>query len=126
MDSQFIWNALLTIGMAVIGALVALGAKYLAQIQEALKERMDAQDDKIQQVREDCKKDFYNVACKTEMVQDDLGKFKVAVQREFVNRDEYIRTTQSLDSKIDRVLGEITKIQVNVARIAGAKEGNGK
>ena len=111
MDSQFIWNALLTIGMAVIGALVALGAKYLAQIQEALKERMDAQDDKIQQVREDCKKDFYNVACKTEMVQDDLGKFKVAVQREFVNRDEYIRTTQSLDSKIDRVLGEITKIR---------------
>ena len=126
MDSQFIWNALLTIGMAVIGALVALGAKYLAQIQQALKERMDAQDDKIQQVREDYKKDFYNVACKTEMVQDDLGKFKVAVQREFVNRDEYIRTTQSLDSKIDRVLGEITKIQVNVARIAGAKEGNGK
>ena len=126
MDSQFIWNALLTIGMAVIGALVALGAKYLAQIQEALKERMDAQDDKIQQVREDCKKDFYNVAYKTEMVQDDLGKFKVAVQREFVNRDEYIRTTQSLDSKIDRVLGEITKIQVNVARIAGAKEGNSK
>ena len=126
MDSQFIWNALLTIGMAVIGALVALGANYLAQIQEALKERMDAQDDKIQQVREDYKKDFYNVACKTEMVQDDLGKFKVAVQREFVNRDEYIRTTQSLDSKIDRVLGEITKIQVNVARIAGAKEGNGK
>ena len=126
MDSQFIWNALLTIGMAVIGALVALGAKYLAQIQEALKERMDAQDDKIQQVREDCKKDFYNVACKTEMVQDDLGKFKVAVQREFVNRDEYIRTTQSLDSKIDRVLGEITNIQVNVARIAGAKEGSGK
>ena len=126
MDSQFIWNALLTIGMAVIGALVALGAKYLAQIQEALKERMDAQDDKIQQVREDCKKDFYNVACKTEMVQDDLGKFKVAVQREFVNRDEYIRTTQSLDSKIDRVLGEITKIHVNVARIAGAKEGSGK
>ena len=126
MDSQFIWNALLTIGMAVIGALVALGAKYLAQIQQALKERMDAQDDKIQQVREDCKKDFYNVACKTETVQDDLGKFKVAVQREFVNRDEYIRTTQSLDAKIDRVLREITNIQVNVARIAGAKEGSGK
>ena len=126
MDSQFIWNALLTIGMAVIGALVALGAKYLAQIQEALKDRMDAQDDKIQQVREDCKKDFYNVACKTEMVQDDLGKFKVAVQREFVNRDEYIRTTQSLDAKIDRVLKELTNIQINVARIAGAKEGNGK
>ena len=115
MDSQFIWNALLTIGMAVIGALVALGAKYLAQVQRSTEE-------KIEQVRDDYKKDFYSLSCKTDMVQDDLGKFKVAVQREFVGREDYTRTTQSLDSKIDRVLKQIADIRVNVARLAGAKE----
>ena len=41
MDSQFIWNAILTIGMAIISALIALGAKYLSQIQAANKDRMD-------------------------------------------------------------------------------------
>lgn len=126
MDSQFIWNAILTIGMAVISALIALGAKYLTQIQTALKDRMDGQDNTIQQIRDDCKEDIHTVACKTEMLQEDLGKFKVSVQRDFVGREEHIRTTQSLDAKLDRVLGLTTKIQVDVARMAKAKEDSNK
>lgn len=113
MDSQFIWNAVLTIGMAVISLLIMLGAKYIAQMQENLNE-------KIQQVHDDYKKDMCTVGYGTDAVRDDLNKFKVLVQREFVNREEYIRTTQSLDAKMDRVLGEIGKIQVNVARLAAA------
>ena len=122
MDSQFIWNAIMTIGMAIISALIALGAKYLSQIQAANKERMDSQDEKIQQMREDYKEDYCQVTCKVENTQEELGKFKVTVQRDFVNREEYIRTTQSLDAKMDRVLGEIGKIQVNVAKLAAAQE----
>lgn len=122
MDSQFIWNAILTIGMAIISALIALGAKYLSQIQAANKDRMDIQDEKIQQMREDYKEDYCQVTCKVENTQEELGKFKVTVQRDFVNREEYIRTTQSLDAKMDRVLGEIGKIQVNVAKLAAAQE----
>ena len=122
MDSQFIWNAILTIGMAIISALIALGAKYLSQIQAANKDRMDIQDEKIQQIREDYKEDYCQVTCKVENTQEELGKFKVTVQRDFVNREEYIRTTQSLDAKMDRVLGEIGKIQVNVAKLAAAQE----
>lgn len=122
MDSQFIWNAILTIGMAVISALIALGARYLTQIQTALEKRMDTQDVKIQQIRDDYKSDLCAVTVKADVTQDDLSKFKVTVQREFVNREEYIRTTQSLDAKMDRVLGEIGKIQVNVAKLAAAQE----
>lgn len=122
MDSQLIWNAILTIGMAIISALIALGAKYLSQIQAANKDRMDIQDEKIQQIREDYKEDYCQVTCKVENTQEELGKFKVTVQRDFVNREEYIRTTQSLDAKMDRVLGEIGKIQVNVAKLAAAQE----
>lgn len=122
MDHQFIWNAILTIGMAVISALIALGARYLTQIQTTLEKRMDTQDEKIQQIREEHKSDFCGVSCKTDTTQEELGKFKVFVQREFVNREEYIRTTQSLDMKMDRVLGEISKIQVNVAKLATAQE----
>lgn len=122
MESQFIWNAILTIGMAVISALIALGAKYLTQIKEALRERMDTQDDKIQQIREDYKSDLCAVTCKVDTTQGELSKFKILVQREFVNREEYIRTTQSLDAKMDRVLGEIGKLSVNVAKLAAAQE----
>lgn len=120
-DSQFIWNAILTIGMAIISALIALGAKYLTQIQMANRERMDGQDEKIQQMRDDYKQDLCSVTFKVDATQEDLSKFKVTVQREFVNRDEYIRTTQSLDAKMDRVLGEISKIQVNVAKLAATQ-----
>ena len=108
--------------MAIISALIALGAKYLSQIQAANKDRMDIQDEKIQQIREDYKEDYCQVTCKVENTQEELGKFKVTVQRDFVNREEYIRTTQSLDAKMDRVLGEISKIQVNVAKLATAQE----
>ena len=122
MDSQFIWNAILTIGMAIISALIALGAKFLSQIQKTIEDRLDSQDEIIHQLREDYKKDLCGVVTKADNTQDDLSKFKVTVQREFVNRDEYIRTTQSLDAKMDRVLGEIGKIQVNVAKLAAAQE----
>jgi protein involved in sex pheromone biosynthesis len=121
-DSQFIWNAILTIGMAIISALIALGAKYLSQIQKTIEDRLDNQDEIIHQLREDYKKDLCGVVTKADNTQEDLSKFKVTVQREFVNRDEYIRTTQSLDAKMDRVLGEIGKIQVNVAKLAAAQE----
>lgn len=122
MDSQFIWNAILTIGMGIISFLIALGARYLTQIQTALKERMDTQDVKIQQIREEYKSDLCNVVGETDTTRDDLHQFKVMVQREFVNREEYVRTTQSLDAKMDRILDGMGKIQVNVAKLAAAQE----
>jgi hypothetical protein len=122
MDSQFIWNSVLTIAMTIISGLIAIGARYLTQIQDSLRERMDNQDNMIKQIREDYKSDLCTVSGKVETAQEDLGKFKVLVQREFVNRDEYIRTTQSLDAKMDRVLGEIGTINVNVAKLAAAQE----
>ncbi len=111
MDTHFIWNAVLTIGMAIIGALVGLGAKYLAQIQKNLEDRLDIQDGQIMQVNQS-----------NDSMQKELSDFKIHVEREFVNQEEYIRTTQSLDSKIDRVLIEINKINVNVAKIATTQE----
>ena len=126
METQlFIWNAILTVGMAIIGLLIALGARYLAQIQASLRERMDNQDKSITQIRDEHKADLCNIACRTDTTQEELGKFKVLVQREFVNREEYIRTTQSLDAKMDRVLGEIGKLQVAVAKLAAKEEKKG-
>lgn len=122
MDSQFIWNAILTIGMGIISFLIALGARYLTQIQTALKERMDTQDVKIQQIRDEYKSDLCNVVGETDATRDDLHQFKVMAQREFVNREEYVRTTQSLDAKMDRILDGMGKIQVNVAKLAAAQE----
>ena len=122
MDSQFIWNAILSVGMAIISALIALGARYLNQIQVSLEKRMDNQDEKIKQVREEYKSDLCGMTMEIDGTRDELNGFKVEVQRDFVNREEYIRTTQSLDAKMDRVLGEISKIQVNVAKLATAQE----
>lgn len=122
MDSQFIWNSVLTIAITVISGLIALGAKYLTQIQDALRDRMDNQDSMIKQIRDDYKSDLCAVSGKIDQTQENLGNFKVLVQREFVSRDEYIRTTQSLDFKMDKVLGEIGKINVNVAKLAAAQE----
>ena len=122
MDLNFIWNTILTIATLLISGLIALGAKYLTQIQDALRDRMDNQDHMIKQIREDYKTDLCAVSGKIDTVQENLGNFKVLVQRDFVSRDEYIRTTQSLDSKMDKVLGEIGKINVNVAKLAAAQE----
>lgn len=122
MESQFIWNALLTIGMAIISGFIGLGAKYLNQIQKSIEERLTAQDSKIQEIRNDYKQDLCAVASKADATQEYLNKFKVAVQRDFVSREEYIRTTQGLDAKMDRLLGEVGKIQVDVAKLAAAQE----
>ena len=122
MDSQFIWNAILSIGMAVISALIALGARYLNQIQASLEKQLTAQDEKIKHIREEHKSDLCAMTVEIDDTRDELSGFKVEVQRDFVNREEYIRTTQSLDAKMDRVLGEISKIQVNVAKLATAQE----
>ena len=122
MDSQFIWNAILTIGMAVIGALIALGARYLNQIHASLEKQLTVQDEKIKQMWDEHKSNICTITVEIDDTRDELNCFKVDVQRNFVNREEYIRTTQSLDAKMDRVLGEISKIQVNVAKIATAQE----
>lgn len=118
MDSQFIWNAILTIGMAVISGFIGLGAKHLKQIQSTLEGRLEIQEKSIEQLREEQKEDLLKLNNEVDDTNKNINKFRVEVQRDFVCRSDCIRSTQSLDAKLDRVLGEITKIQVNVAKIA--------
>jgi Na+/phosphate symporter len=122
MDGQFIWNAILTIGMALIGGSITLGARYLSQIKTSLQERLDALDAAIERLRDDYREDVCTMESKVTNVQEDFGRFKVLVYKDFVNREEYVRTTQGLDAKIDRVLEEVGKINVNVARLAATQE----
>lgn len=111
MDTNFLWNAGLTVGMAIIGGFIGMGAYLLNQIKNALEARAEQHDGQINTINQ-----------KIENTQADLSDYKILVQRKFVNQEGCIRTTQSLDSKIDRVLEKINTINVNVARIATTQE----
>lgn len=111
MDMNFLWNAGLTVGMAIIGGFIRLGACYLSDIKKTLNERMEQHDEHLEKIN-----------YKIENAQEDLNGYKILVQRKFVNQEGCIRTTQSLDAKIDRVLDKINTINVNVARIATTQE----
>lgn len=111
MDTNFLWNAALTVGMGVISCLGWMGKNLLGQIKTALEARMQQHEEQIGAINQ-----------KVENTQESLNEYKIIVQRKFVNQAEYIRTTQGLDAKIDRVLSEINKININVARIATTQE----
>lgn len=118
MDSQFIWNAILTIGMAVISGFIGLGAKHLKQIQSTLEGRLELTEEALKQQRDEQKEDLLKLNNEVDETNKNINKFRVEVQRDFVCRSDCIRSTQSLDSKLDRVLKELTQIKVDVAKIA--------
>lgn len=125
MDSQQLWNAALTLGMAVIGGFIALGSKHLAQIQKSLEDRMQAHDDTLEQTKEDLKDEFCRLEQKVSLVQLDLNDFKIFAHRDFVQKEDYIRTTQQLNSKLDRVLEGVGETKISVAKLATAMEVKG-
>lgn len=111
MDTGLIWNVGLTIGMAILSGFGWLGARLLNQIKQALEDRMEQHGEQIEKVNN-----------KIENAQEELNAYKIIVQRKFVNQEDYVRTTQGLDAKIERIFKEISKINVNVARIATMQE----
>ena len=126
MDLQFIWNMVLTVGLFVIGAFGTLGKMYLDRIHTSIEKQIAAQNELLVKWQEDIKEDICELENKLENSQEENNKFRLLVYKEFVSREEYIRTTQGLDAKIDRVLDEIGAINVNVARLATTQEVKGK
>lgn len=118
MDSQFIWNAILTIGMAVISGFIGLGAKHLKQIQSTLEGRLEIQERSIEQLRDEQKEDLLKLNNEVDDANKNINKFRVEVQKDFVCRSDCIRSTQNLDAKLDRLIKEVTQIKVDIAKIA--------
>lgn len=125
MDSQQLWNAALTIGMAVIGGFIALGSKHLAQIQKSLEDRVQCQDDALEQTKKDFKDDICVLEQKVSLVQMDINDFKIFAHRDFVQKEDYIRTTQQLNAKLDRVLEGVSETKINLAKLAATMEVKG-
>ena len=122
MDSQQLWNAALTIAMAVIGGFIALGSKHLEQIKKSLEDRMKNQDDVLEQTKEDLKADLCRLEQKVSLVQVDMNDFKLYAHRDFVQKEDYIRTTQQLNAKLDRVLEGVSETKISLAKLTATME----
>lgn len=122
MDYQSIWNAALTVGLFVISGFAGLGKLYLDRMHSSIRERMDEQDKLLRNWQTDIRSDICELETRLQTAREENGKLQLLVHRDFVSREEYIRTTQSLDAKIDRVLEEVGTINANVARLAALQE----
>jgi len=86
--------------MVLSATLAALG--YLVQdIRGALKQRQEKQEEA------------------TELLSKELSDFKAAMPRQYVLREDFIRTTATLEAKIDRVDTNIKEIKEAIAKLVG-------
>lgn len=86
--------------MVLSATLAALG--YLIQdTRNTLKERQAKQEEA------------------TELLAKELADFKAALPRQYVLREDFIRTTATLEAKIDRVATDTTEIKEAIAKLVG-------
>jgi hypothetical protein len=86
--------------MVLSATLAALG--YLVHdTRGALKERQAKQEEAM------------------ELLAKDLADFKASLPRQYVLREDFIRTTAALEAKIDRVVTDTTEIKEAIAKLVG-------
>lgn len=86
--------------MVLSATLAALG--YLVQdTRGTLKQRQEKQEEGV------------------EALARNLADFKAAMPRQYVLREDFIRTTATLEAKIDRVATDTTEIKEAIAKLVG-------
>lgn len=86
--------------MVLSATLAALG--YLVQdTRKALKKELERHDDAINGLAKE------------------LFDFKASLPRQYVLREDHIRTTATLEAKVDRVASDITEIKEAIAKLVG-------
>lgn len=84
--------------MSVAGAIIAY---LLKDIRSDLKDHQKEQDQKI------------------ECIKNDVADFKAMLPRQYVLRDDFIRTTATLEAKLDKMVNDTSEIKEAIAKLVG-------
>ena len=79
------------IGMLVITSIIGIATYYFKKNSD----RLDREDDYLHN--------------KIENLQKELSDHKIEVERNFVSKDEFIRSISNFDKKLDKIYDEILK-----------------
>jgi len=79
------------IGMLVITSIIGIATYYFKKNSD----RLDREDDHLHN--------------KIENLQKELSDHKIEVERNFVSKDEFIRSMSNIDKKLDKIYDEILK-----------------
>jgi len=79
------------IGMLVITSIIGIATYYFKKNSD----RLDREDDHLNN--------------KIENLQKELSDHKIEVERNFVSKDEFIRSISNFDKKLDKIYDEILK-----------------
>ena len=115
-------SIIVTIATFVIGAFGALCWRYLADIKQSMKEKDECQDKALEGIRSEIREAIRDQGAKIEIVAQDLNRFKIAVARDYAQREEVVRTMQGFDNKLDRVCEAVSDIKIDIAKLVTAKE----
>ncbi|MDK2902464.1 MAG: hypothetical protein PWQ93_383 [Clostridiales bacterium] len=84
--------------MSVAGGIIAY---LLKDIRSDLKDQQKDQDQKI------------------ECIKNDMADFKATLPRQYVLRDDFIRTTATLEAKLDKMANDTSEIKEAIAKLVG-------
>lgn len=79
------------IGMMAITSIIGIATYYFKKNSD----RLDREDEHLHN--------------KIENVQKELSEHKIEVERNFVSKDEFIRSISNIDKKLDKIYDEIMK-----------------
>jgi hypothetical protein len=90
-----------TVLVALLSAALGIIAYFLKDIRQNIKEKNVEQDEAI------------------ECLRDEFSNFKAMLPREYVLRDDYLRTTANLENKMDNLVKIISDLNKNINWLLG-------
>ncbi len=97
--------ALLTIGFGVIFGVFGY---FLKDIRASVKEKQSEHTDEIKSIRKE------------------FADFRADLPKEYVLRDDFIRTIAGIEKKMDIMTGMVVKLNRNLSKMLGGEEDNGE
>lgn len=73
----------------------------------------------VQDTRKSMQEKQKHQESETEAVKKDLADFKAVMPRQYVLREDFIRSTATLEAKIDGVSRDIGEIKESIAKLVG-------
>ncbi|MDI3480805.1 MAG: hypothetical protein PWQ97_460 [Tepidanaerobacteraceae bacterium] len=73
----------------------------------------------IKDIRQTIKEKQEKTEKKIEDIGNEFMEFKASLPRNYVLRDDFIRTTATLEAKIDRMAADTTEIKEAIAKLVG-------